>query len=97
MNFDGIKIYPVEIESVLLEHPSVAEAAAFAIPSEKHQDVPVAAVVARGPLDRAQLLAWCKQRLGVRAPQRIVVLEALPRNARGKVLKRELAARLARK
>ena len=97
MNFDGIKIYPAEIEAVLLAHPAVAEAAAFPIASRRHQDVPAAAVVLREKLDTQVLERHCRERLGVRAPRIIAALSELPRNAAGKVLKRELAQALARR
>lgn len=92
MNFDGLKVYPLEIESVLLSHPDVAEAAAFPLPSAAHQDLPVAAVVLRGAVSAAALRGYCGERLGPRAPISIAVLRALPRTPAGKVDKRRLAA-----
>ncbi len=97
MVLNGINIFPAEIERVLEEHPAVASAAAFPIPSAVHGDVPVAAVELRMPaaVDIPQLAAFARERLGVRAPRRITILAALPRNAAGKVAKRELARLLA--
>jgi len=93
MIFDGINIYPREIESVLEAHPAVAEAAAFPVPSAVHGSIPVAAVVQRSAVTGEQeLVQYCRQRLGARAPQYVAVLAALPRNAFGKILKRDLAA-----
>jgi acyl-CoA synthetase (AMP-forming)/AMP-acid ligase II len=92
ITYDGIKIYPAEIESVVLEHPAIADAAAFGVPSEMHQEIPAIAVVLRAPMDGRALRAFCAERLGVRAPRLLFVLKELPRNARGKVLRRELAA-----
>ena len=71
--------------------------AAFPIPSATYGDIPAAAVELNGTMevDAPALSAYARGRLGVRAPRRIVVLAALPRNANGKVLKRELAAALA--
>ncbi|MDF1586547.1 class I adenylate-forming enzyme family protein [Marinimicrococcus flavescens] len=94
MNFDGIKIFPAEIEQVLLAHPAVAEAAAFPLRVMTSRDVPMAAVVLRRPVDGEELVGFCRERLGVRSPRRVFVLDALPRNAVGKVLRRELSARL---
>jgi len=91
MIVDGINIYPREIEAVLEAHPAVREAAAFPVPSQRHTQIPVAAVVLAGPATQADLVAYCRGRMGARAPQTIVVRESLPRNAAGKVLKRELA------
>ena len=56
--------------------------------------IPALAVVAAPGLDDAALLAWCRERLGLRAPRKIVRVDALPRNALGKVLRREIAASL---
>lgn len=94
MNFDGVKIVPTDIEAALLQHPAVAEAAAFPLPSELHQDLPVAAVVLRQAMAVEELLAFCRERLGVRAPKGLFVVPILPRNPAGKVLKRELARQL---
>jgi len=93
INHDGIKIYPADIEAVLLQHPAVAEAAAFPVILDGYRQLPVAAVVLRKAASADSLLAFCRDRLGFRAPRRIHVLPALPRNALGKVLKRELAGR----
>jgi len=90
MNYGGTLISPQEIEAVLLDHPAVADAAAFAVASELHQDLPHAAVVARQPVGNGELLAFCRARLGAKAPVAIVQLRALPRNAMGKVLRRVL-------
>jgi acyl-coenzyme A synthetase/AMP-(fatty) acid ligase len=94
MNLNGIKIFPSEIERVLEEHPAVKAAAAFARSSAIHGDIPIAAVELHhsATIDVEELLARVRERLGVRAPRRIFVLEALPRNAAGKVVKSQLAA-----
>jgi len=90
-----VNIFPAEIERVAAAFPGVAECAAFALRSAALGDIPVLAVVADGGAapDPAALLAHCRARLGLRAPRRVVMLPALPRNAAGKVLRRELAAR----
>ncbi|MGH8713825.1 MAG: class I adenylate-forming enzyme family protein [Casimicrobiaceae bacterium] len=97
MNLNGIKIFPAEIERVLEQHPAVKAAAAFSKPSAAHGDIPVAAVelhaFATAGVD--ELLAHARVRLGVRAPRKIIVLDALPRNAAGKLVKRELAQLVA--
>ncbi|HLB16926.1 MAG TPA: fatty acid--CoA ligase family protein [Burkholderiales bacterium] len=92
MIFDGINIVPSEIESALLRHPAVAEAAAFPVRSDARGDLPMAAVVVRSATTEEELLKFCRGRLGVRSPKRVLIVKELPRNASGKVLKRELAA-----
>lgn len=94
INYDGMLTAPAEIEEVLLRHPAVAEAAAFAVPSDAYQDAPAVAVVLRSPAKMADLAAHCKAALGLRAPLYYLAVGELPRNAMGKVLRRELAARL---
>jgi acyl-coenzyme A synthetase/AMP-(fatty) acid ligase len=96
MIFNGNNIYPCEIEAALEGHPAVREAAAFPWRSPVHQDIPVAAVVARGPTDEAALLAFGRTILGLRAPRRIFLVDRLPRNAMGKVVKQLLAAELGK-
>jgi long-chain acyl-CoA synthetase len=93
MIFDGINIYPREIESVLETHPAVVDAAAFPVPSVLHGTIPVAAVTLRSPLSNdAELMNYCRARLGVRSPQHVAVLQTMPRNQFGKILKRELSS-----
>ncbi len=94
MNYDGIKIMPADIEEVLLTHPSVAEAVAFPVASALHQHLPAAAVVLRHPATIEELMAYCRQRLGVRAPLAIGIETIFPRNATGKIVRQDLAAKL---
>jgi acyl-CoA synthetase (AMP-forming)/AMP-acid ligase II len=99
MNLRGIKIYPSEIERVLERDPAVKTAAAFALRSELHGEIPVAAIEWQGDArpDAAGLLSRAREELGVRAPRRIVVVDALPRTSTGKVARRELPALVAEK
>ena len=94
INIGGVKLSPLEIEQVLEQHPNVAEAAAFAVGMPSGEQALVAAVVSRGDFDQASLLRHCRERLGQRAPVRVFPLASLPRNDMGKVLRRELAARV---
>jgi long-chain acyl-CoA synthetase len=97
MNLNSIKIFPAEIERVLEEHPGVKAAAVFAKSSAAHGDIPLAAVELHesAAVSVDELMARARERLGVRAPRRIFVVEALPRSAAGKILKRELVGLLA--
>lgn len=92
MTLGIIKIFPAEIEAVAEGFPGLADCAAFAWHSPRFGDIPVLAVVSGPGFDAAALLAHCRARLGVRAPRRVLELPVLPRNAQGKVLRRELAA-----
>ena len=89
----GQNIYPVDLESVMCEHPAVAEVAVIGIASERWGETPLAVVV-RHPehtVGAAELLEWTNARVGKQQRVSGVVWRAsLPRNANGKVLKREL-------
>lgn len=92
----GFNVYPSDLEAVLARHPDVGEAAVVGVPSKKWGETPVAFVVAREGrvVEPEALREWANARLG--ATQRIAaveVVDALPRSAIGKVLKRELRER----
>lgn len=90
LNFEGMLISPQEIEKVLLEHPAVADAAAFRLPSDGHQDAPAAAVVVRGDATLESIKSYSDSRLGIRSPLIVLGIGQLPRNRIGKVLRQEL-------
>ena len=94
----GENISPGEIEDVLLEHPSVADAAVVAVPDEQWGEGVGAAIVLK-PEGRAsvdELQALVKSRLrSSRVPQRIVFRDALPYNETGKVLRRVIRQEMA--
>jgi acyl-CoA synthetase (AMP-forming)/AMP-acid ligase II len=91
MIVDGINIYPVEIENLLQEHPCVREAIAFPLRSQRHGDVPAAAVRVSAAVTDSELIGFARERLGVRSPRRVMIVADFPRNALGKPLKREMA------
>lgn len=95
MILNSINIFPAEIETLAETFPGVAECAAFPMRSPVHGDIPMLAVVRSGECDLGALMVFCRQRLGIRAPRKVVDLGALPRSAEGKVLRRELTARAA--
>ena len=92
MIFDGMNIYPAEIENVLSSHPAVKEVAAFPLKHERFQEVPVAAVTLNEAVTEKDLIEFCKTPLGIKHPKRIFILKEFPRNQIGKILKRELSS-----
>ncbi|MCA8904555.1 MAG: AMP-binding protein [Hyphomonas sp.] len=89
----GENVYPVEVENVLSGLPGVAEAAVFSIPDEKWGERVAAAIVpAPGTaFDAEAITALCRQKLAhYKCPTRMFEASTLPRNATGKVLRREL-------
>jgi len=89
----GINIYPREVETVLLDHPDVADVAVIGTPDAEWGERLVAFVVARpgAALEPAALDALCLERIArFKRPKVYCVVEALPRNSYGKVLKNEL-------
>jgi acyl-CoA synthetase (AMP-forming)/AMP-acid ligase II/acyl carrier protein len=90
----GINIASVVVESALREYPAVVEAAVYGVAHPLHGEEVAAAVVLRAPADPDDLRAFLRDWLAsYEIPTRIEVLPELPRNASGKVLKRELRAR----
>jgi long-chain acyl-CoA synthetase len=91
---NGMNVYPRVIEEVLLRHPAVAEAAVVGEPHPLHGEIPVAYVTCapdKPELDPAARKDWCRPQLGRHElPRRIELIDALPKNAAGKILKREL-------
>ena len=91
----GENIYSPEIERVLGEHPAVMEVAVIGVPDDRWGEV-VKAVVSLAPgatATEAELIAFSRERLAhYKCPASVDVVEALPRNPTGKILKRELRA-----
>jgi len=89
----GENIYPAEIDNVLQHHPAIQEVAVVGVPHPKWGETPCAYVVLR-PGERAsesEIIAFARERLAhYKCPTSVVFAEDLPRNASGKILKREL-------
>jgi acyl-coenzyme A synthetase/AMP-(fatty) acid ligase len=94
INVAGKKVNPAEVEAHLLNFEGVRQAVVFGRASTVRNQEVVACVVAAEETDEATLLEFCRTRLsGWQVPKRIFFLEALPANERGKISRRELAAR----
>ncbi len=91
----GENVYPAEIENVLLSHPDITEVAVIGQPSKKWGESPFAVVVRNSDsLTEEAVLAHCKGKLApFKLPRGAVFIDTIPRNANGKVLKRELRER----
>ena len=93
----GYKLSALEIESVLLDHPLIAECAVIGVPDDTWGEVVAAAVVltTAASLELAALREWCDGRLSpYKIPRRLTVVSELPRNAMGKVTKTAVRALL---
>ncbi len=91
----GFNAYPAEIESMLLEHPAVADVAVIGIPDERLGEVGMAFVVPRQGTEpgEGEVIEWARDRMAnYKAPRRVAFVEQLPINATGKVVKTELRA-----
>jgi acyl-CoA synthetase (AMP-forming)/AMP-acid ligase II len=89
----GENIYSVEVERALTDHPAVLDAAVFGIPDEKWGESVKAVVELSGGQQATQeeLIAWCKQKLaGYKCPRSVDIMDELPRNPTGKLLKKDL-------
>ncbi len=88
----GENIYPAEIENVIMGHPGVADVAVIGVPHEKWGETPLAVVVKRdAELTEESVIEHCNGKLAkFKMPSAVRFLDAIPRNASGKALKREL-------
>jgi fatty-acyl-CoA synthase len=89
----GENVYPAEVENVIYHHPAVAEVAVIGVPHPKWQEVGRALVVVKEgqELTEEEVIGFCQDRLArFKIPKSVLFVDALPRTAAGKVLKREL-------
>lgn len=91
----GFNVYAIDLENALSQHPSVVEAAVIGAPSQTWGETPVAFVVLRDVVAPESLCEWANQRLGkIQRLARVIVVDELPRNAIGKVIKLALREQL---
>ncbi|MET9359468.1 fatty acyl-CoA synthetase [Streptomyces sp. NPDC006632] len=96
INSGGVLIASRQVEDALYTHPAVAEAAVVGLPDARWIEAVTAFVVRGGEVTQAQLIDHARTSLApFKAPKRVVFVDELPRNASGKILKRELRDRFA--
>jgi long-chain acyl-CoA synthetase len=89
----GWKIYPTEVENVIVQHPAVADVAVFGVPDERKGESPVAAVVLKvgTMLSETEFKSFCRRHLaGYKIPRRLIIVDDLPRMHGWKLLRRTL-------
>jgi HIP---CoA ligase len=94
----GFNVYPAEIENALLRHPDVMQAAVIGIPDERLGEVGMAFVVTHSDAagGGTEILSWCRDQMAnYKVPRAIEIVDELPLNATGKVVKDELRERVA--
>ena len=89
----GENVYPAEVENALFGHPDLADVAVIGVPDAQWGEAVKAVVIAKpgAPRDAASVIAWARERIaGYKAPKSVDFVDAIPRNATGKILRREL-------
>jgi long-chain acyl-CoA synthetase len=100
INVSGFKVWPREVEEVLVQHPGVAEVAVVGFPDVVAGEIVKAFIVVKenGTINEQELIHFCRSHMAVyKAPRIVEFIDALPKNPSGKILKRELRARDRRK
>ena len=95
LKVSGYSVFPAEVEALLYRHPAIAEVGVVGVPDEYRGEDPVAFVVlkeeAKGKVTAEDLAAWCRAEMAVyKAPKQFRFVDALPKTASGKLLKRVL-------
>jgi acyl-CoA synthetase (AMP-forming)/AMP-acid ligase II len=92
----GENIYSIEVERVLAEHPAVAEVAVIGVPDDRWGESVKAVVSLEGEVSEKELISWARERLATyKCPKTVEVVEELPRNPTGKILKKDLRKQYA--
>lgn len=97
MIFDGINIYPAEVEDAISAFPGVVDVACVPMPSDSYQDIPLCVVSLRSGYAASQsdLHQFALDRLGPRRPREFIVLASIPRTPSGKLIRRDLYAQIS--
>ena len=97
MVLNGTNVFAAEIEEVAKLFPGVNDVVAFAARSPAHGDIPILAIAGSDGVAEAELLAFCRERLGLRAPKQVTRLASIPRTEMGKPKRNELSADFERR
>jgi len=100
LKVSGFSVFPAEVEAIMYRHPDVAEVGVVGVPDPYRGEDPLAFVVlrpdAKGRVTAEQIVEWCRDNMSVyKAPRHIRFVDALPKTASGKVLKRVLREQAA--
>ncbi len=95
LKVSGFSVFPAEVEAIMYRHPSIAEVGVVGVADPYRGEDPLAFVVlkpdAKGTVTEEQIAEWCKNAMAAyKAPRHVRFIEALPKTATGKVLKRVL-------
>jgi acyl-CoA synthetase (AMP-forming)/AMP-acid ligase II len=94
IKFKGYQVAPAELEAVLIGHPAVTDAAVIPVRDDEAGEVPKAFVVLASEVRPEELLAYVAERVApYKRIRQLEVIEAIPKSASGKILRRELVAR----
>jgi acyl-CoA synthetase (AMP-forming)/AMP-acid ligase II len=91
----GENVYPAEVENVLYEHPDVSEAAVIGVPDDIWGETVKAIIVPKNgaKIDEQDVIAFVRERIaGYKTPKSIDIIDVMPRNANGKILRKDLRA-----
>ncbi len=91
----GENVYPAEVESAIYGHPAIAEVAVIGVPSDRWGEEVKACVVAKPgmDIDEGEVIAYARERIAAfKAPKSVDIIPEMPRNASGKILRRQLRA-----
>jgi acyl-CoA synthetase (AMP-forming)/AMP-acid ligase II len=95
LKVSGFSVFPAEVEAIMYRHPAIAEVGVVGVPDPYRGEDPLAFVVlkpaAKGTVTEDQIAQWCKEAMSAyKAPRQVRFIDALPKTASGKVLKRML-------
>jgi acyl-coenzyme A synthetase/AMP-(fatty) acid ligase len=95
INAGGLKVAPEAVEELVADRADIKEAGAVALPGKSGVDEIWLAVVPRGKVEPAEIVAWCQRKAPQMAPQQVRIVDAIPRSDLGKVARERLKELLA--